>query len=130
MVVSRAEEQSLSQLKFKTGKSTERAGNLSNKAIYIIYNIIILAEVPGFVRGIPRTIKYKCAIIAHHERKAGEMPISSVFMTKDAHFSHGSINKTVGIPLISGQLSSVVSNKELVVATTCTPEHVSGPDSS
>ena len=65
-------------------------------------------------------------IIAHHERKTGEMPISSVFMTKSGTFSHGSINKTVGIPLISGQLSSVVSNKEFVVATTCMPELVSG----
>ena len=35
----------------------------------------LLAEVPAFSRGIPRTIKYKCAIIAHHERKAGEMQI-------------------------------------------------------
>ena len=88
--------------------------------IYIYIYIYILAEVPGFARGIPRTIKYKCAIIAHHERKAGEMPISSVFMTKR------SINKTVGILLISRQLSSVVTNKEFVVATTCTPELVSG----
>ena len=38
-------------------------------------HIYILAEVPAFARGIPRTIKYKCAIIAHHERRAGEMPI-------------------------------------------------------
>ena len=63
--------------------------------------ISILTEVPGFAqrgreggRGLPRTLKYKCAIIAHyerkagempiiahHERKAGEMPISSGFMT-------------------------------------------------
>ena len=28
---------------------------------------IKLAEVPGFARGIPRTIKYKCAIIAHQK---------------------------------------------------------------
>ena len=32
--------------------------------------------------GIHRTIKYECVIIAHHERKVGEMLISSVFMTK------------------------------------------------
>ena len=32
--------------------------------------IIILAEVPGFARGIPMTIKYKSAILAHHERNA------------------------------------------------------------
>ena len=50
--------------------------------IYIYTHNIYLAEVPGFARGILRTIKYKCAIIAHHERKAGEMPISSVIMTK------------------------------------------------
>ena len=44
--------------------------------MYRVYGIItLLAEVPGFARGIPRTIKYKCAIIAHHERKAGGMPI-------------------------------------------------------
>ena len=56
---------------------------------------ILLAEVPGFAWGIPRTIKKKCAIItqhkrkigefpiiAHHERKAIDMPISSFFMTK------------------------------------------------
>ena len=61
----------------------------------VIYIYILLAEVPGFSWGIPRTIKHKCAIIAHRERKAGEMPIithherkagemliSSVFMTK------------------------------------------------
>ena len=40
---------------------------------YLLY--ILPVEVPSFAQGIPRTIKYKCAIIAHHERKAGEMAI-------------------------------------------------------
>ena len=47
---------------------------------------IILAGGPGFSRGVPRTIKYKCAIIAHHERKAGEMLISSIFDKKMHNF--------------------------------------------
>ena len=102
---------------------------------------------PGFAWGIPWTIKYKCAIIAHQERKAGEMsifahferkagempitahheikdgemPISSIFMTKRVKIFARSINKTLGIPLISRQLSSVISKKEFVIATMCTP---------
>ena len=82
---------------------------------------------PGFAWAIPWTIKYKCAIIthqerkdgemsifahherkagemsitAHHERKDGEMPILSFFMTKRVTIFTRSINKTLGIPLIS-----------------------------
>ena len=77
---------------------------------------IVLAEVPGFAWGILRTIKYKCAIIAHHEKKPEKCQFRPFLWQKDAQFSHGSINKTVGI----------VSNKEFVVVTTCTPELVSG----
>ena len=73
----------------------KRSIQYSYEHFYSYTYTLILAEVPGFARGIPRTIKYKCAIIAHHERKAGEMPIIahherkagempilSVFMTK------------------------------------------------
>ena len=52
-----------------------------------VHFIITLAEVPGFARGIPRTIKYKCAIIAHHERKAGEMPLIA-HHERNANFVH------------------------------------------
>ena len=45
-------------------------------------HILYTSGGPGFARGIPRTIKYKCAIIAHHERKAGEMPIIAHYERK------------------------------------------------
>ena len=63
----------------------------------------------------------KCQLSLTMKEKPEKCQFRPLLRQKDAHFSHGSINKTVGIPLISGQLSSAVSNKEFVVATTCTP---------